>query len=123
MLRPSTVPSGKVRGFRLAPKASADERTSRIPSRFEDRTHHGDTTFPDLDRVFLHGMLDGAHLLDLEIPDELPSGAIQSKHDDPIDEEPFVPENLALGIRAPLHDHARRQFVVAEHLEEIEHSF
>src|SRR5947209_19813651 len=68
-------------------------------------------------------MLDGAHLLNLEVPDEFSPGAIQSKHDDPIDEEPFIPENLAVGIRAPFHDPARRQFVVAEHLDEIEHSF
>src|SRR3989442_11664982 len=119
MLRPFTVPSGKVAGFRRAPKASADERTSRVPSGFENRTHHGDATFPNLDRVFLHRMLDGAHLLNLEAPDEFSPRAIQSKHDDPIDEEPFIPENLAVAIRAPVHDHERRQFLVADHLEDV----
>src|SRR5207245_3035882 len=98
------VPSGKAAGFRRAPKASAYELTSLIPSGFENRTHHSDATFPNLDRVFLHRMLDGAHLLNLEVPDEFSPGAIQSKHDDPIDEEPFIPENLAVAIRAPFQD-------------------
>src|SRR2546425_659296 len=120
ILRPFTVPSD-VRAWRRASQASACERLSRIPSRLEDGPEDGEPAFPHLDRVFLHRVIDRSHLLDLEIPHELPSGPIQSQHHDAIDEKPLVSKELTLPVRRPLHDHETGEFVVPEHLEEVEH--
>src|SRR3989442_1469159 len=90
-------------------------------SRLEDGPEDGEPAFPHLDRVFLHRVIDRSHLLDLEIPHELPSGPVQSQHHDAIDEKPLVSKELTLPVRRPLHDHETGEFVVPEHLEEVEH--
>src|ERR1700704_1319428 len=68
-------------------------------------------------------MIRRAHLLDLQIPDELSAGVVQTKHHDSVDEETLVPEELAFPIGTPFHYDEGRELVVAEHLEEVEHSF
>src|SRR3990172_9514614 len=123
MLRPSTAPSGWVCARRRASQASACEReTGSGTSGFEDRAEDGETTLPDLDRVLLHRVIDGTHLLDLEVPYELPSRAVEPEEDDAVDEEPLVPEELTVSVRAPFHDDERREVVVPQHLEEVEHA-
>src|SRR3989475_5961426 len=68
-------------------------------------------------------MVDRSHLLHLEIPNELPAGSVEAQHHDAIDEKPLVPEELALAVRRAFHDDEGGEFVVAEHLEEVEHPF
>src|SRR5207247_6030058 len=91
------------------------------PSRFEDRTEDGESSFADLDRVLLHRMICRTHLLHLQIADELPPSLVQAEQHDPIDEEALVPEELPLPIRASFHDDQAGELIVSEHLKEVEH--
>src|SRR5712692_11119476 len=68
-------------------------------------------------------MIRRALLLYLQIPDEFSAGVVQTKHHDSVDEETLVAEELAIPIGTPFHDDERCELVVAEHLEEVEHSF
>src|SRR5438309_10919931 len=89
-------------------------------SRFELRTEADKSSLADLDRVLLHRMICRTHLLHLQIPDELPPSLVQAEQYDPIDEEALVPEELALPIRASLHDDQRGDLIVPEHLQGVE---
>src|SRR2546426_12734752 len=73
--------------------------------------------------MLLHRVVDRSHLLHLEIPNELATGSIEAQNHDAIDEKTLVPEELALAVRRALHDDEGGEFVVAEHLEEVEHPF
>ena len=66
-------------------------------------------------------MIRRTHLFHLEESDELSPGPIEAQHHDPVDEKSLVPEELALPVRVPLHHDERRQVVVSQHLEEVEH--
>src|SRR5256886_12125661 len=71
--------------------------------------------------MLLHRVVDRSHLLHLEIPNELAAGSVEAQNHDAIDEKPLVPEELALAVRRSVHDDEGGEFVVAEHLEEVEH--
>src|SRR5437764_125526 len=111
-----------IRSTSRAFRASTVKGTwEQLPSRFEDRAEDGESALADLDRVLLHRVVGGPHLLHLQIANELAAGVVESEQHDPVDEEPLVPEELAVAFRIPFHHDERREFVVAEHLEEVEH--
>src|SRR5207253_10831409 len=91
------------------------------PSRFEDRTEDGESSFADLDRVLLHRMICRTHLLHLQIADELPPSLVQAEQHDPIDEEALVPEELAFPFRPRSLPTGGGGLVAWKILEELKH--
>src|SRR5439155_5037610 len=106
-----------IRSTSRASQASTVKGTwEQLPSRFEDRAEDGESALADLDRVLLHRVVGGPHLLHLQVANELAAGMVESEQHDPVDEEPLVPQELAVAFRIPFHHDERREFVVAEHL-------
>src|SRR5207249_10464961 len=91
-----------IRSTSRAFRASTVKGTwEQLPSRFEDRAEDGESALADFDRVLLHRVVGGPHLLHLQLANELAAVMVESEQHDPVDEERLVPDELAFAFRIP----------------------
>src|SRR5438445_10812157 len=85
--------SGRVHDARRASQASAGEwESSSSAPGLEDRTEDGEPALAHLDGMFLHRVIRGPHLFDLQIPHELAVGPVKPEQHNPFYQEPLVAE-------------------------------